>query len=528
MNKNFWKLYKDSPEGKACIALFDPEKEDAAEGIFNIWKHSTKWSDDLIEDGFIQTLDQDLWLWDLNFSERGFFPEEWNKESFMKFVEDFDILAPILNENGELAISEDNRVLFDEKICILKKDQYRRKAAAVSFLSMYLYFTYEEFKPILLPRRFDIIQRNCDSLGIEMPEIPRSNDYKAYLAYYYDICETWNAFQRENELTDAELCACIYDFASMYKEGNEECELPKPTNVWLTGASGQGDFDFLDSLGMDVEDNRESIWACNERTRRGDIIVIYCTSPRSYIHSIWKSNSGGIFNPFDYYHCRTTVCNGIRIPHITFNDLKNDEYMSQVPIVRRNLQGVNGIELSSEEYNALLRMIEKKGGDLNNVPKLYEGSIVDFGEITKEKHVEDQILIPMLIRLGYSETDWTRQLPLKSGRKEKAIPDFVFFPHGEKHLEMAPMVIEAKLDMSPIQEMQKAFRQAFSYAKSLRSVFMGICDKERLIIYKANAHGIFDCNNPIFEDHWAAIYADSNVGARLNQLIGKEVIKGLL
>lgn len=147
-----------------------------------------------------------------------------------------------------------------------------------------------------------------------MPEIPRTNDYKAYLTYYFDICSAWNEFQKDNELTDAELCACIYDYASMLQENSEKADLPKPTNVWLTGASGKGDFAFLDSLGKNAGENGESIWACNERTRRGDIVVLYCTSPRSYIHSIWRSNSGGIFNPFDYYHCRTTVCDGILTP----------------------------------------------------------------------------------------------------------------------------------------------------------------------------------------------------------------------
>ena len=213
------------------------------------------------------------------------------------------------------------------------------------------------FKPVLLPRRFDIIQKNCDALGIELPDIPRTNDYRAYLTYYYDICMVWNEFQKANELTDAELCACVYDYATMLQEKSDSSELPKPTNVWLTGASGKGDFAFLDSLGKNAGENGESIWACNERTRRGDIIVLYCTSPRSYIHSIWRSNSGGIFNPFDYYHCRSTVCDGVLIPPIAFNDLKKDEYMSQVPIVRRNLQGVNGIELSAKDYAELMRMI---------------------------------------------------------------------------------------------------------------------------------------------------------------------------
>ena len=141
--------------------------------------------------------------------------------------------------------------------------------------------------------------------------------------------------------------------------------------------------------------------------------------------------------------------------------------------------------------------------------------------------MEEQILIPMLEKLGYTSADWTRQLSQKAGRKEKAIPDFVFFPKGEKHFENAPMIIDAKLDMAPVQELQKAFNQALSYARMLRSSIMGICDKERLILYKVNKNGSADRNNPLFEDHWASIYSDPDVGAALNHLIGKEVIKDM-
>ena len=42
----------------------------------------------------------------------------------------------------------------------------------------------------------------------------------------------------------------------------------------------------------------------------------------------------------------------------------------------------------------------------------------------------------MLLQLGYSEADWSRQLSQKAGRTEKAIPDFVFFQRGEKHFEI--------------------------------------------------------------------------------------------
>lgn len=359
-----------------------------------------------------------------------------------------------------------------------------------------------------------------------MPPIPRTKDYKEYLLYYYDICIAWDDFQDEYSLTDAELCACIYDYATMLQETSGTSNLPKPTNVWLTGASGKGDFNTLERL-IKEGTSDEQIWACNERTHRGDIIVMYCLSPKSCIHSIWRANSGGMFNPFDYYHCRTTVCEGIATPKITFNDLKADAYFSQVPIVRKNLQGVNGVQLSAKDYSELLRLISEKGGSVEDYPKLFEGKNIDFGGIRIEKDVEEKILIPMLKRLGYTEEDWTRQLSQKAGRGLKAIPDFVFFPKGEKHNSYAPFVIEAKLDMSSATELQNAFSQGQSYAHMLRSSLMGICDKERLIIYKMDKYGSADRYAPLFEDHWQSIYGDAEVGARLNQIIGREVVRNM-
>lgn len=529
MNRQLWNMYKESSRGEACIELFNPERDNIVDSAFGILKHSSIWGADHIDDDFIDVLQDTFWVWDMNFTERGFYPQEWSKNSFMVFAENFDILYPKLTEKGEVELSEDNHVVFKEGAYAIKSDEYRVKAALIPRLSLLFYYLFDDFKPILLPTRFDIIQRNCNALGIEMPAIPRTNDYKLYLSYFYDICESWNSFQKDNDLTDAELCACIYDFASMLlsPEESTNSDLPKPTNVWLTGASGKCDFAFLDTLGVEAGDNRENIWACNERTRRGDIIVLYCTTPRSYIHSIWRSNSGGIFNPFDYYHSRTTICNGVRTPQITFNDLKNDEYMSQIPIVRKNLQGINGVELSAQDYSELLRLIEQKGGDISALPKLYESEDVDFGEIKLEKDVEENILIPMLRKLGYNEEDWTRQLSRKTGRGTRAIPDFVFFAKGDKHFETAPFVIEAKLDMSHMRELINDFEQALSYASMLRSSLMGLCDKERLIIYRVDSTGSADRNAPIFEDHWASIYKDPVVGAQLNQLIGKEVIKNL-
>ena len=207
--------------------------------------------------------------------------------------------------------------------------------------------------------------------------------------------------------------------------------------------------------------------------------------------------------------------------------MKADEYFSQVPIVRKNLQGIKGTEFTAQDYSELLRFVEQKGGDVSVLPKLFEKGKVNFGEIKIEKDVEEKILIPMLQKLGYSESDWTRQLSLKAGRNEKAIPDFVFFAKGDRHFENAPMLIEAKFDMSLITEQQKAFAQALSYSRMLRSSIMVICDKERIILYKVDKNGSSNRNQPLYENHWETIFSDEIEGAKLKHLIGRDVVKGM-
>ena len=161
------------------------------------------------------------------------------------------------------------------------------------------------------------------------------------------------------------------------------------------------------------------------------------------------------------------------------------------------------------------------------IPVLFENIKWDPGVLNDEKDVENKVLIPCLLQLGYKESDWSRQLSQQFGRKEKGIPDFVFFPSGEKHAETAPLVIEAKKEnlLASDIERNKAYRQARSYAKNLESNTLAICDANRIIVYERQKNGTFDYSSPAFENHWCVIWGDSGVFAQLNKLIGAETIK---
>ena len=515
MNKKVWEqLYKTNDNGKKIIKLFDTNSDDFDENaLFKYFESLGNTNDDVDEYAF--------WSFKfyINQEQDNILPSNINFDEFLKFVSEYELKDYYYNDNDELLGSED---------LIVAKDNFRTKMWMMHYLSIFLYQFYDGlFFPILYPRRFDIIQKNCDALGIDLPEMPRSKDYMEYILYYWDLCSTLCEFQEDNNLTRAEVCAALYDYAPMLlAEDQIANKLPTPTNIWLTGAGGKnGDYNSLEEMAANQSYESDSIWTCNERTRKGDIILFYSTSPYSCISHIGRAKTEGFVNPFDYYGHSTMVCNIVKLDiPITLKDLKSDSYLSTMTIVRQGMRGVNGKECSTKDYSELMRFEKESGGSIDKWATFYETTNMDFGKIKVETDVEEKILIPYLMRIGYTEQDWTRQLSLKAGRGLKAIPDFVFFAHGDKHMEAAPFVIEAKLDMSSMLERRKAFSQCQSYARLLRCRIMAICDKNRIVVYSVTNEGFANYENPLFEQHWAAVYSDPIIGPQLRKLIGRDVI----
>lgn len=510
MNQKIWNFYKQSDEYKRLVNIFNPEAEDYAKATESVLQFSVELGGDKDLLNLLKAYD----AIEANFWCQGFeFGEGSTREDFEAFVDTFEIRRYTNDEEGNIML------LDGDKDIIVKKDDYRRKASAVDAISTFLYFNYDYFKPVLLGTRFNIIQENCEQLGIDLPPYPKAHDYKAAVMWYYDLCAVFYEFQQKYEMTDPEFCACLYGLAASLKDDVEKKPLPKPINVWLTGADKE-DIKYLEENMVN-----DSLWTCNENTRRGDIVVLYGVSPNSCIHSIWRADSEGTFNPFDYYQNRTRVSEGVKVSRISLKELKEDPEFGKLPMLNNNLQGVNGKRLPSWAYSALLRMIAAKGDDISKLPVLYETKDWKHEHKGSEKQVEDEILIPFLYDLGYVDTDWTRQLRLKSGRKEeREIPDFVFYPHGEKQFENAPLLIEAKWLMKSEKDRNDAFRQALSYARMLQAPIFGICDEERLIIYQQKK-GTFNYNSPAFEAHWAQIAGDAETHNELMRLIGANVIK---
>ena len=490
MNSKNWNYYKASEDGKSAIAVFDCYQPNPlpfiADGIFYFREEKLH--------GLIPPFDNgcNYRFLDDKLEEKGIeIQDEQDIDQFLAFIDSIDFLG---ND--------------------------RDKLSWLPVLSVYLYINYYWFKPILFSDRYDYFVRLCSNLGIELPEMTRSRDYREYFRYYHQLCGALNKFQSENKLTDAELCACLYDYAATL--GDEEttpAELPQPTNIWLTGAN-KYDVEEIEKNGLN-----ETVWACNEHTRRGDIIIIYARTPNSCLYAIGRAKTDGFFDPFDYYHCRAVFTDGKLLPRIPFKELKAHPYISQIPVFRQNLQGIKGRELSARDYKELVALI-REHGYTDELPELLQAADYDMPEVNVEKEVEEKILIPFLSQIGYTDKDYTRQLVQQFGRKEKGIPDFVFFPHElMRHNHNAPFLIEAKFDMRSLHEREKAFRQAFSYADKLRCAMFALCDKERFVLYAIPKAGAPNANAPVFDNYWAVIKTNDEVFMRLKKLIGRSEIE---
>lgn len=515
MNKNIWNLYKNSERGQKAIEIFTiNEGEKLLEKVSNIY--------DFCNENAIDESNKENFL-NIFF---GIYDNIITDELFLVQNENLDDFYERLIDNFELGIvdEDDEGKLYKvvEEKPIFKKKDYKNLTSIVSELSLVLYCEYPDaFVPILFPERFDKLINIFDALNIEFPQLPTSVDKRGRLLFYNNLCENIYKFAKENELTPPEICACIYDFAKMLiqDESMLDSELPEPTNIWLTGGSKSDYETFL----KNPPENAKSVWTCNEQTKRGDIIIMYVLSPYSCIQSIWRANTDGVFTPFNYYNSRTTVTNGILIPEIKLDDLKNDEYFKNLGIVRKNFQGVNGVKFSAKDYSELQRILTEKKFDISILPQLYSPDLNVEVNLKNENDVEVNLLIPLLKKLGYSENDWTRQLSQKAGRKEKAIPDFVFFPKGEIHFQNSPLVIEAKYDINSSIERMKSFNQALSYARMMQAPLFAICDKDRFIVYKEE-NNTFNRFRPTFEKHWQNLN-DAETFNTLKKIIGREYIK---
>lgn len=350
------------------------------------------------------------------------------------------------------------------------------------FISLGLHVAYPEtFLPYAFNDRHDWMLRVSAEFCIPLPPVAGKRDFLGRWLFYADFCAAFQEFRRANSLTVSELLAFMYDFAIHHSAASEEADLPVPRHAWLLVGGGDkaGDVGFLE----EADDASESHWQGSLDMRRGDVCVMYVRSPVSAVHSLCRVVVDAYEDPFFHYKHTVRVGQFQRLTRLHFRELAADPVMAASQHIRRNLQGMSGQMLSRVEYERILYLLGQKGQPLTGLPRLLEEAAVDLFDLANERDVERLLVEPLLLRLGFREGDWVRQLPVRMGRGERVYPDYALGVTGQPPEVRVHALVEVKYRAAGERAWREAFLQAKSYGLRLGARCLLIAAAEGVRFY---------------------------------------------
>ena len=164
-----------------------------------------------------------------------------------------------------------------------------------------------------------------------------------------------------------------------------------------------------------------------------------------------------------------------------------------------------------------------KGQDLAVLPRIPLNERLPEVELQNERDVEVQLIEPFFERLGYKESDWVRQMPVKMGRGERNYPDYAFGAKTKRGEESATMVLESKYQLSAHREFVDAFYQVKSYALRLQCKVMAMAAREGVWIFLPE-NGSFDIRKATHKT-WAELTHPDGFHEVLSRM-GRDVVLG--
>lgn len=431
--------------------------------------------------------------------------EDYDEANILQSYNLYEEAVDFLRNKSVNSFEQARQLFSDEVIEKIQMEKFNWFIASIELYSTALFKTFPEyfFPYYFNSETYPDFVTICENLGIVLPPIPTRHDWVKRTWYYFEICETLHNFRKKYGIEATEFPALIYGFGLKNIEKLKEEDLPKPSRIYFLGGGAQGgkedvnlDFKLLDN----AQRNTTAVWgAGNLNIKKGDLVLMYCVSPRQYLHSIWRAIEDSFIDPFRFHYYCIKVGFPHRIKSVSFHELRENHIFKENATVKSQMQGMNGRPLTVKEYSELLRMIEKKGQNTDSLPKLpvYNREIE---HIENEGDVEQQLIEPLLKDLGFNESDWIRQLPLIMGRQTKYYPDYAIKANAFRGKEKAQIVLEAKYSINSDKQLQEAFDQARSYGLRLQSEKIVLADRDFVWVYGRTDD---DFNSiPILKMHW--------------------------
>ncbi|MCR4852354.1 MAG: type I restriction enzyme HsdR N-terminal domain-containing protein [Prevotella sp.] len=483
--KTNWQRYLDSTAGKEAVRLFNHLTDDdcSAEDMWNVVK---RYNPELAKNVSVNE--------EKKYVEGIAYYNEIIKDNVPTTEEeqkDFDSGDFFLWLTRGLVSLDEETDIFDAPQIGFKNILGSNLLLSIALSANLPYY----FLPNLYEMQFAYFKKFAEKYELDIPEMPHRSDYRNRWFYYISMINALDVFAVENELLDfGELCAFLFDYelTNIKEEMAIEHEKPMPNipeQAWiLVGNYSEGE-----------KKMKEGVWQSNQLTRKGDIMVFYEKSPVKKMNAVWTALEDGFIEPFGPYYSYSIIGKKIEIPDdkaLTYKEFKESDYFKnrekEGNFVSKNFQDVSGWAVTFEDYAVIKSMLEAKGFDTSVLPSLYEPLRLTDKPITLEKDVEDYLIKPLLEEMGLKENvDYKQQVPFHAGRGSTKRPDFCLHKTGKDWEDGAKIVIEVKLEMKTIPEIEENYEQGVTYARFGEAETLVICDKNQIRVYHRNKKGKF-------------------------------------
>lgn len=351
---------------------------------------------------------------------------------------------------------------------------------------------YNYFLPNLFAFQFLQLKTFAELQDIDLPKMPKETDYRARCLYYLSLCHTMVNYFYESDITDMQE-ASAYLFSYIFPEVLADLEsahrpLPEhPEQIWL----------LVGNLRGDEKTMSRGFWQGSPFMRRGDLCLFYEKSPVMKMNAAWIAQEDGVIDPFFVHFAYTYIGNRIELPGISFEEFINNEYYKNRDktwnYVSKHFQDCSGWPISSVDYEEIKRMLSTKGYNIESLPSLPKYEPI----VGKEAHVTEQLLKPLLNRMGYVyKKDYFTEVEFTAGHGETGYgldkrPDVCLHMTGSGKNIGAQVVIEMKLSMSNVTLLEKAFIQGLSYAKYGEARIYCLADEAGIYVFQRDKSNKF-------------------------------------
>ncbi|TWT44678.1 hypothetical protein RAS1_10930 [Phycisphaerae bacterium RAS1] len=375
--------------------------------------------------------------------------------------------------------------------------------------------------------RVDRFRRYCERLGVEVewPDATRPG-----ADAYWQVEEALLDWAADRKLEPWQTWAIFNHFAPRHWPDGQVAR-SGPGGVWLA-TSSKDSFDGLD----DPNENALG-WTINKDARRGDIVLMYCMTPRKSITHRFVAACDAYVDPFDDAWTADRVCIELAdresLPWVSLDEMRDDPILGKWGVVRSNFQGARAAPVPDKCWKRLTEIFDaKRRGGQTVAPAESERSryrpavgsapsarIDEGARRALEREFEDQVVCPLLIRLGWDlgrRVERQRSIYMFVGsRRVTNRADFVLFGDDERTQAMA--VLECKRQIADDAELAAARQQAESYAGYLRLPKFGVVAPEGIWLYELKFPGQ---STEIGKSALSVRETDEPGWARLAELLG--------